>query len=89
MGRVSKAETRVAWMIAVMIAAFFFAWTPYALLSLLIAFIGFKVTPAMALIPSLVAKTSICYNPVIYVGLNTQVNRIFILMTRIYSVWSL
>ncbi|KAL1131949.1 hypothetical protein AAG570_011560 [Ranatra chinensis] len=71
-GRV-KAEARVAGMVAVMIVAFFLAWTPYAVLALLVAFLDIQLSPALTVVPALVAKTSICYNPIIYVGLNTQV----------------
>lgn len=75
MGRVTKAESRVAIMVAVMIIAFFIAWTPYAVLALVIQFGDTEVHPGIAVVPALVAKSSICYNPVIYVGLNTQVNQ--------------
>ncbi|BES93074.1 7 transmembrane receptor (rhodopsin family) [Nesidiocoris tenuis] len=71
-GSVTKAESRVAGMIFVMIFAFFIAWTPYAVLTLLIAFANEDISPAVATIPAIFAKTSICYNPIIYVGLNTQ-----------------
>ncbi|KAG8295938.1 parapinopsin-like [Homalodisca vitripennis] len=72
MGRVTKAESRVAIMVFVMIVAFFIAWTPYAVLALVIQFGNASIHPAVAVVPALVAKSSICYNPIIYVGLNTQ-----------------
>lgn len=76
MSRVSKAETKVALMVAVMIIAFLTAWTPYAVLALLIAFGDPDiVTPGVAVIPALMAKSSICYNPIIYAGLNPQVSK--------------
>lgn len=31
------------------------------------------ISPAMAVLPALIAKSSICYNPLIYVGMNSQV----------------
>ncbi|KAF6205310.1 hypothetical protein GE061_019480 [Apolygus lucorum] len=71
-GRVTKAESRVAGMIFAMIFAFFIAWTPYAILALMIAFMNTSISPAIATIPAIFAKTSICYNPIIYVGLNSQ-----------------
>ncbi|XP_049943409.1 pinopsin-like [Schistocerca serialis cubense] len=72
-GRATRAESRVALMVAVMIAAFLLAWTPYSALALLIAFGDHRlVSPGLAVVPALVAKSSICYNPLIYVGLNTQ-----------------
>lgn len=76
MGRVTKAESRVAFMVAIMIVAFFVAWTPYAFLALLVHFGNSEVSPGYAVVPALVAKSSICYNPVIYVGLNTQVRQV-------------
>ncbi|XP_067011411.2 pinopsin [Anabrus simplex] len=73
MGRVMRAESRVTFMIGVMIVAFLVAWTPYSVLALLIAFgDADQVSPGLAVVPALVAKSSICYNPLIYVGLNTQ-----------------
>jgi len=75
MSRVSRAEQKIAVMIGVMIVAFLLAWTPYAVLALIIAFgnEADAVTPAVAVIPALMAKSSICYNPIIYAGLNPQV----------------
>ena len=31
-----------------------------------------KLSPEVAMVPAIVAKSSICYNPIIYAGLNTQ-----------------
>ncbi|KAG8223580.1 hypothetical protein J437_LFUL003045, partial [Ladona fulva] len=73
MGRVTKAECRVTIMVFVMIVAFLVAWTPYSVLALLVAFGDASlISPGVAVVPALMAKSSICYNPVIYVGLNTQ-----------------
>jgi len=74
MGSVSKAESRVAGMVLVMVAMFLVAWTPYAAFALIVAF-GEPglISPATAVLPAVIAKSSICYNPLIYVGLNTQV----------------
>ncbi|KAJ9589987.1 hypothetical protein L9F63_016879, partial [Diploptera punctata] len=72
-GSVTKAESKVALMITVMIVAFLIAWTPYSVLALIIAFGETHLSsPGLAVIPALIAKSSICYNPFIYVGLNTQ-----------------
>ncbi|XP_014284462.1 pinopsin [Halyomorpha halys] len=71
-GRVAKAESRVTWMVAIMILAFFISWTPYAISALLIAFLDARISPGLATVPAVFAKTSICYNPIIYVGLNSQ-----------------
>ncbi|PNF41793.1 hypothetical protein B7P43_G02606 [Cryptotermes secundus] len=72
-GRVTKAETRVTLMIVVMILAFLVAWSPYAVLALVVAFGDSGiVSPGLAVVPAIIAKSSFCYNPLIYVGLNTQ-----------------
>lgn len=73
LGRMNPAEKRVTWMIAVMIISFHVAWTPYAIFALVEQFgPSDSISPGMAIIPALIAKSSICYNPLIYVGMNTQ-----------------
>ncbi|XP_068906196.1 pinopsin-like [Tenebrio molitor] len=73
MGQVTKAESKVANMIFIMIIAFLTAWAPYAILALIIQFGDASVvTPGIAVFPALLAKSSICYNPIIYIGLNAQ-----------------
>ncbi|KAL4090684.1 hypothetical protein QTP88_025476 [Uroleucon formosanum] len=71
-GQATKAECRVAIMVAVMIVAFLTAWMPYSVLALMIAFGGVHISPVVSIIPALCAKSSICWNPIIYIGLNTQ-----------------
>lgn len=59
----------------VMLAGYFIAWTPYALVCMVAA--SHKAnpfSPKIALVPALIAKTSTIYNPFIYVGLNKQVS---------------
>ncbi|PFX30819.1 rhodopsin [Stylophora pistillata] len=62
-----QAESKIARMAFVMSISFLFAWTPYAVLSLY-AIINKPedITPLVATLPSLFAKTAACYNPVIY-----------------------
>lgn len=74
MGRVNKAESKVTMMIGVMIILFMVAWTPYSVFALLEQF-GPGVSSSLAVMPALLAKSSICYNPIIYVGMNSQVGR--------------
>lgn len=65
-------------MVAVMIIAFILAWTPYAVFALIKQFGPTDyIGPGMAVLPALIAKSSICYNPIIYVGMNTQVGLSF------------
>ncbi|GLH13173.1 Opsin Rh1, partial [Gryllus bimaculatus] len=68
-----RAERRLTLLVLVMAAAFLAAWTPYAALALASAAARRPVaSPAVAVLPALLAKSSVCYNPVIYVGLNSQ-----------------
>ena len=75
-------EKRVTLMIAVMIGAFLVAWTPYSMMALIETLNGddyvtqnesIIISPAVATVPSLFAKTSAVLNPLIYGMLNTQV----------------
>ncbi|EFX80367.1 pteropsin7 [Daphnia pulex] len=77
------AEKRVTVMVACMVGAFLAAWTPYSILALFETFIGEDdnnffdyyvgaISPAFATIPSLFAKSSAVFNPLIYGLLNTQ-----------------
>lgn len=59
-------------MIGLMITTFLLAWTPYAIFALIEQFSSMEVSPKMEVIPAVLAKTSIVYNPIIYVTLNKQ-----------------
>ncbi|XP_022835026.1 parapinopsin-like [Spodoptera litura] len=73
LGRVSRAETKATAMVFIMIVSFTVAWTPYSVFALLEQFATEGiVSPGAGVIPALVAKSSICYDPLIYVGMNTQ-----------------
>uniref|UniRef100_A0A182XWZ1 G-protein coupled receptors family 1 profile domain-containing protein n=1 Tax=Anopheles stephensi TaxID=30069 RepID=A0A182XWZ1_ANOST len=77
-GRINRAEQRVTSMVAVMIVAFMVAWTPYAIFALVEQFGPPElIGPGLAVLPALIAKSSICYNPIIYVGMNTQFRAAF------------
>ncbi|RVE43896.1 hypothetical protein evm_011458 [Chilo suppressalis] len=87
LGRVSRAETRATSMVFIMIVAFTVAWTPYSVFALMEQFATEGIiSPGAGVIPALVAKSSICYDPLIYVGMNTQfrqsIKRIFGMHTK-------
>nr|QDR51017.1 pteropsin [Manduca sexta] len=87
LGRWSRAEARATAMVFIMIIAFTVAWTPYSLFALMEQFATEGiVSPGAGVIPALVAKSSICYDPLIYVGMNTQfrqsIKRIFGIHTK-------
>ncbi|XP_015593931.1 parapinopsin [Cephus cinctus] len=71
-GRRGRQEAKVTKMVALMIIAFLLAWTPYAGLALSVQYFHVKPSPEVALLPAILAKSSICYNPIIYAGLNTS-----------------
>ncbi|XP_034947122.1 blue-sensitive opsin-like [Chelonus insularis] len=74
-GTSRRRERRVTIMVALMIIAFLIAWTPYAIFAIAVQYFYYHPTGLITIIPSLLAKTSICYNPIIYAGLNTQFPR--------------
>ncbi|CAH0625310.1 unnamed protein product [Chrysodeixis includens] len=87
LGRVSRAEAKATAMVFIMIISFTVAWTPYSLFALMEQFATEGiVSPGAGVIPALVAKSSICYDPLIYVGMNTQfrnsIKRIFGIHTK-------
>ncbi|XP_043284815.1 rhodopsin-like [Venturia canescens] len=72
-----RREAKVTKMVALMIIAFLVAWTPYAALAMAAQYFNVSLPAEIAVIPSLLAKSSICYNPIIYAGLNGQFPRSF------------
>lgn len=86
-----RAESKTARMAFIMAFCFLFAWTPYAVVSLYAVIKVPKpiVSPLVAALPALFAKTAACYNPVIYflvfkkfrVSLRQALRPLFVLMT--------
>ncbi|XP_043665375.1 rhodopsin-like [Vespula pensylvanica] len=74
-GARGRREAKVTRMVALMISAFLIAWSPYAALALAAQYFNAKPSPSVAVLPALLAKSSICYNPIIYAGLNAQFPR--------------
>ncbi|XP_033336396.1 rhodopsin [Megalopta genalis] len=74
-GARGRREAKITKMIALMIIAFLVAWLPYATLALAAQYFDVKPSASLAVLPALLAKSSICYNPIIYVGLNNQFSR--------------
>lgn len=55
-----------------------FAWTPYAIFALIKQFGDADlISPGIGVLPSIFAKTSICYNPIIYAGTNPQFRKAY------------
>ncbi|XP_047345879.1 pinopsin-like [Vespa velutina] len=74
-GARGRREAKVTKMVALMISTFLIAWSPYAALALAAQYFNVKPSPSVAVLPALLAKSSICYNPIIYAGLNAQFPR--------------
>nr|CCP46947.1 c-opsin [Euperipatoides kanangrensis] len=75
----AKAEKQVAQMVVIMISLFLFAWSPYTVLALLVSFTGQDIPAPVAIIPAIIAKSSVVYNPIIYVAMNKQFRHAFII----------
>ncbi|XP_069463751.1 opsin-3 [Ambystoma mexicanum] len=74
--RILRYEKKVAKMCFLMISTFLLCWTPYAVVSLLVATAhGNLVTPTAAIVPSFFAKSSTAYNPVIYIFMSRKFRR--------------
>ncbi|XP_054847066.1 opsin-3 [Eublepharis macularius] len=74
--KILRYEKKVAKMCFLMITTFLICWMPYAVVSLLIAYgYGHLITPTVAIIPSFFAKSSIAYNPVIYIFMSRKFRR--------------
>ncbi|CAF89728.1 unnamed protein product, partial [Tetraodon nigroviridis] len=74
--KILRYEKKVSVMFFLMISCFLLCWTPYAVVSMMVAF-GRKsmVSPTVAIIPSFFAKSSTAYNPVIYVFMSRKFRR--------------
>ncbi len=69
-----KAERTIVKMSTLMVTCFLIAWTPYAIVSMGATYGNAEVfSPEVAVLPALFAKSSCCYNPVIYIFMNKQV----------------
>ncbi|XP_009903103.2 pinopsin [Dryobates pubescens] len=82
-GMVRSREQRILIMVVVMVICFLLCWLPYAIVALIATFgkPGF-MTPAASIIPSILAKSSTVYNPIIYIFLNKQFYRCFLALLR-------
>ncbi|EDO30872.1 predicted protein [Nematostella vectensis] len=68
-----RAKAKTAKMAFLMVMCFLFAWTPYAVVSLWTTFGDTHRIPALlGVLPSLFAKLSSCYNPIIYFFMYTK-----------------
>ncbi|XP_078656740.1 opsin-3-like [Branchiostoma floridae x Branchiostoma belcheri] len=79
----SKAEGRIGLMVVVLITCFLLCWLPYGLVALIVAFGKPQlITPTAAIVCTLMAKSSVMWNPVIYVVMNNQFRRHLLALLR-------
>ncbi|CAL1676442.1 unnamed protein product [Lasius platythorax] len=71
-GQNNRRERKITMMVSLMILAFLIAWLPYAVLALAVQYFYVQTSHIVAVLPALLAKSSICYNPIIYASLNVQ-----------------
>ena len=70
-----EAEREVAWIAVAMTVGFLFAWTPYAVSTLVAIINPDLVSDIAASIPAYIAKSSACYNPFINVYMNRKLRQ--------------
>ncbi|XP_018305101.1 green-sensitive opsin [Mycetomoellerius zeteki] len=71
-GARNRREKKVTKMVYLMILAFLIAWSPYAVLALATQYFYVQTSHIIAVLPTLLAKSSICYNPIIYASMTAQ-----------------
>nr|DAC74065.1 TPA_exp: C-type opsin [Branchiostoma belcheri] len=78
MRKSSQKEQKIAMMVVVMITCFLVCWLPYGAMALVVSFGGERlISNTAAVVPALMAKSSTCYNPVVYFAMNSQFRRYF------------
>lgn len=73
-GAAARVESKVTWMVVMMVLAFLVSWLPYAALALTVVFNPeVQMSALVKVIPIYMAKSSTVYNPMIYIFMNKQV----------------
>ncbi|KAM8952898.1 opsin-3-like [Pelodytes ibericus] len=78
-----KREQRLLVMVFCMVTCYLLCWMPYGLVSLITTF-GKPgiITPTVSIVPSILAKSSTFINPLIYIFMNKQFYRCFVLLIK-------
>ncbi|KAI7795142.1 putative parapinopsin b [Triplophysa rosa] len=75
-GAAARAESKVAWMVVMMVLAFLVSWLPCAALALTVVFNPeVQMSALVKVVPIYMAKSSTVYNPMIYIFMNKQFQR--------------
>ncbi|CAH1243123.1 OPN3 [Branchiostoma lanceolatum] len=76
----TRREKRLTKMVVVMVMCFLVCWLPYGIVALIVTFGGEGIiTPEVAIVPALFAKSSVAYNAGIYVAMNSQFRKCFLI----------
>ena len=68
-----RSRNKTVRLVISMTLAYFVSWSPYCIVSLIGAAIGHEsVSPSVSLVPEIMAKASVVYNPILYVLLNAK-----------------
>ena len=74
--RAFQMERKMMALFVLMTVAFFVAWTPYAVVSMISMIRGpDEISDVMSSIPAYFAKSSCCYNPIVYVFLYKKIRQ--------------
>ncbi|XP_018967793.2 parapinopsin b [Cyprinus carpio] len=77
----ARAESKVAWMVVMMVLAFLVSWLPYAALALTVVFNpDVQLAVLVKVVPIYMAKSSTVYNPLIYIYMNKQFQKFAVLL---------
>ncbi|KAL6484859.1 hypothetical protein MHYP_G00069040 [Metynnis hypsauchen] len=76
-----RREFHVLFMVITTVVCYLLCWTPYSVVAIMATF-GQPgiITPVASVVPSLLAKTSTVINPVIYILMNKQFYRCFLIL---------
>ncbi|XP_060105411.1 opsin-3-like isoform X2 [Heteronotia binoei] len=78
-----KREHHILFMVVAMVTCYLLCWMPYGIVSLIATFgKPGTITPAVSIIPSILAKVSTCVNPILYVLLNKQFYECFTILVK-------
>ena len=79
----AKQARKIAMVVLATVVSFFLSWSPYAIVSLGSTLTGAPLTSvSVALVPDLMAKASVVYNPILYVLINGSFRRTLVGILR-------
>lgn len=68
-----RSRNKTVRLVISMTLAYFVSWSPYCIVSLIGTAMGHEsVSPSLSLVPEIMAKASVVYNPILYVLLNAK-----------------